>query len=60
MYKYPQIYENKNKEMQNLSIDYKNDRYITLFLPKISNCPLNPSIKTRSLTYLVIIKSKKY
>lgn len=56
LYKHQQI---NDKERKNLPADYENNRYIAFLPLKKSNRPLNLGVKTRSLTYLVCIKSKK-
>ncbi len=60
MYKRRQINESKDEERQDLSANYENGRYIPLPPLKILNRPVNLGERTRSLTYLVSIKSKKY
>lgn len=56
LYKHQQI---NDEERQDLPADYENNRYIPFLPLKKSNRPLNLGVKTRSLTYLVSIKSKK-
>ncbi len=60
MYKRRRINKSEDEERQDLRADYENDGYIPLPPLKVSNRPLNLGKETRSLTYLVSIKSKRY
>lgn len=46
--------------MQDLAADYRNNRYIPLFILKVLNCLMNLDEKLKNLTHLVNIESNKY
>ncbi len=60
MYKRRQINEREDEERQDLPAGYGNDGYILLPLLKVSNRLVNLGKRTKSLTNLVSIESKKY
>ncbi len=60
VYKCRQINESEDEEKQDLPADYENGRYIPLPPLKVSNRLINLGKRTKSLTYLVSIKSKRY
>lgn len=60
VYKLRRINKTENEERQDLPVNYKNNRYISFSLLKISNRPVNLGERMRSLIYLVSIKSNRY
>ena len=60
VYKRRQINESDFEEKQDLIADYESDRYIPLLSLKVLSRPVNLGERTRSLTHLVNIESKKY
>lgn len=59
MYKRRELNKSEDKERQDVPADYENDRYISFPPLKVSNCLVNLGKETRSLTYLISIKSKR-